>query len=871
MQQQQHQEVGHLQQLQQPNSNMTDRSVDSGVGSDVAILDFIDDEHQVAAALKDAKSPEKGHKVKGHHQGPETNAHKVKDKGGSIQGEGKKSKEKSPKDKSKKSKKSKTKAALKQPPPEVLAAEISASINSLKSPSDVPDDLSMPFTLPGFEEFEQQETQAKLLEQQENRAKHEKQQETQSKLLQEKGTPSKRKNSPKSKKKSKKDREKEETLNSGVSNETLSIVGKETPSKSGDAVRQADMLPDTITFTENELSDVLDQVESLGQSLSASDASESTTPKSQAAVVMESVLDTPKFPPPITTPGTPSDRKSKSRKKKSAFETPDMPPTKKKRVSPSVGVGGSNTGTAADILEHAMEGIGPLDMDCSDAHDDAGADADKMTIDLSTPSSESDANLDSPPFISARSPSKLTPPNSARKKPGKAAIVAGVTGAHDSDASDVLDDSSVSVPTFGYSPVKPLSDNRDKPEDRHRNRKSEERQNNANSRDNGAKDAKEATPQLGSSSAAFYSDMDAAADDLTINTENTRTEKPNSPSPVSMERSSLLDIIPPMTPRTVDHLAKTLGCDPVTPFDGDSLANMDSDDYPWLNTPNLAPATPAQARHTNIASLARFDARPVATPKHPVTKSDANKSSSSSQFNSQPKCTTSDAKLSTGSSSKQEVTSSKNDKTQEKSATNSSDHQTGSSFTAPVNYSMNATKPQQTPTPTLTIPPFNSPEKPSSANQFQPQNIISPSRTSNNLGRITSNSALDKPGQSVTSNKTQDDSRASTAQVTAPAPGATSPASLKPPGSNSSSSSTSPVKQPSNNSSNNSNSNTKLSPQTGSGSGFSSSNRLSPAGSGNTPLSHLTSASACTGAFTFDAKNRLQGNNFVFTLSVNAA
>ena len=840
---------------------MTDRSVDSGVGSDVAILDFIDDEHQMAA-LKNAKSPEKGHKVKGHHQVPETNAHKVNDKHGSIQGEGKKSKEKSPKDKSKKSKKSnKTKAALKQPPPEVIAAEISASINSLKSPSDVPDDLSMPFTLPGFEEFEQQETQSKLLEQQGTRAKHEKQQ-SQSNLFEEHETPTKHekhKNSSKSKKKSKKDREKEETLNSGVSNETLSVVTQETPSKSGDAVRQADMLPDTITFTENELSDVLDQVESLGQSLSVSDASESTTPKSQAAVIMESVLDTPKFPPPIT-PTTPSDKKSKSRKKKSTFETPDLPPSKKKRVSPSGGVVGSNPATAADILERAMEGIGPLDMDCSDPHDATGdgADADKMTIDLSAPSSESDHNLDSPPFIPARSPPKLTPPNSAKKKSGKNAIGVGATKGHDSDASDVLDDSSTSVPTFGYSPVKPMSDNRDKPEDRHQNRKNEdrERQNNANSRDNGGKDAvsimkeKETTPQLGSSSAAFYSDMDA--DDLTISTENTRTEKPNSPSPVSMVRSGLLDIIPPMTPRTVDHLAKTLGCDPVTPFDGDSLANMDSDDYPWLNTPNLAPATPAQARHTNIASLARFDARPVATPKHPVTKNDANKSSSSSsQFNSQSKSTTNDAKLSTGSSStgssstKQEVPSKtdKNDKTQEKSE-NGSDP-TGSSFAAPINYATNATNAQKPlPTPTLTIPPFSSPEKPSSANLFQSnsQNIppnISPSRASGGLGRQSSNSELDKPGQSTSSNKTQEDSRGFTARVTAPAPapGVTSPASLKPPGSNSCSSSTSPVKQPSNNNSNHSNNSsnsTKLSPQTGSGSGFSASNRLSPAGSGNT-------------------------------------
>ena len=760
-------------------------------------MDFIDDEHQMAA-LKDYKSPEKGQKVKGQ-QVLETNAHKVKDKGESIQSEGKKSKEKSPKDKSKKSKKSKTKAALKQPPPEVLAAEINASINSLKSPSDVPDDLSMPFTLPGFEEFEQQETQAK----------HEK-----------------HKNSSKSKKKSKKDKEKEETLNSGVSSETLSVVGKETPSKSEDSVRQVDMLPDTITFTENELSDVLDQVESLGQSLSASDANAST-PKSQAAVIIESVLDTPKFPPP-TTPTTPSEKKSKSRKKKSTFETPDLPPSKKKRVSPG---GGSNPGTAADILERAMEGIGPLDMDCSDPHDATGdgADADKMTIDLSAHSSESDHNLDSPPFIPTQSPSKLSSPSSAKKKSDKNAVGSGCTKGHESDASEVLDDSSASVPTFGYSPVKSVSDNREKLTDTDRSRRSEEREHeNGGSRDRSGKDdvikEKVTTPQI-SSSASFYNDMDG---DLTINTETSRTEKQNSPSPVSMVRSSLLDIIPPMTPRTVDHLAKTLGCDPVTPFDGDSLANMDNDDYPWLNTPNLAPATPAQARHTNIASLARFDARPVATPKHPVTKSDSKSSFTSNQFNSQSKSVTSDAKLSTGSSStKPEVTrkSDKKDKPQEKSV--NGPEQTGSSFTAPMNYTTNAPKPQ----PTLTIPPFNSPEKPSGAltNQLQANshNIspnISQSSASSSLRRQSSNNTLDKPGQSVSSSKTQDDSRGS-----ASAPGATSPASLKPPGSNSSSSSTSPVKQTSNNSGNSSN-NTKLSPQAGSG--FSSSNRLSPAGSG---------------------------------------
>ena len=658
----------------------------------------------------------------------------------------------------------------------------------------------------------------------------------------------------------------EETLSSS---ETLMSPGKETPNK--EAVR---LLPETITFSENELSDVLDQVESLGQTLSSPDASAvSTTPKSQAAIIMESVLDTPKFPPP-STPTTPSDKKSKSRKKKSTFETPDLPPSKKKRVSPG-GVGGLNSATAADILERAMEGIGPLDMDCSDPHDanGDGADADKMTIDLSVQSSESDHNLDSPPFIPTRTPPKLAPPTSAKKKPPQNSVSSGTTKGHESDASDILDDSSLaSVPNFGYSPVKPMSDNKGKTPDRDKSRRSEDREReNCAGRDSaGGKESadavkegadaskeKEATPQL-SSSASFYTDMEADAD-LTINTETNRTEKQNSPSPVSMVRGGLLDIIPPMTPRTVDHLAKTLGCDPVTPFDGDSLANMDNDDYPWLNTPNLAPATPrpslapatpAQARHTNIASLARFDARPIATPKHPVTKSDASKSSSSSnQFNTQSKSTGSDAKLSTGTgsaSTKPEVISKadKNNKTQEKSV-----NETGSNFTVPMNYTTNAQKPPQ---PTLTIPPFHTPEKPSNTssstnltNQFHsnsqhvPANI-SPSRTSTSLGRQpSSNSALDKPGQSVSSNnKTQDDSRSS-AHASAPAPGGSSPASLKPPGSNSSSSSsTSPVKQTShsgnhsNQTSNSSGSNTKQSPQAGSGFS-SSSNRLSPAGSGN--------------------------------------
>ena len=294
--------AGDVAQIQQPNSNMTDRSVDSGVGSDVAMMDFMDDDHQVTA-LKDSKSPDKGHQVKsqGHQEKDAT----MKDKMEEVNEAGKKSKEKSPKDKSKKSKKSKTKGALKQPPrpgpSDVLAAEIAA----LKSPSDVPgDDLSMPFTLPGFEAFHEPD-----------------QQDPQP------AKPDKHKTSSRSRKKSKGDKEKCE--GSGVvANDTsfvakdANVVAKDSSVVAKDADRsgenapvrqQVDMLPDTITFTENELSDVLDQVESLGQSFSSTEetsgaptgptsgppGSISVLPgsagvKSETSIIMESVLDTPK-------------------------------------------------------------------------------------------------------------------------------------------------------------------------------------------------------------------------------------------------------------------------------------------------------------------------------------------------------------------------------------------------------------------------------------------------------------------------------------------------------------------------------------------------------------------------------------------------
>ena len=74
--------------------------------------------------------------------------------------------------------------------------------------------------------------------------------------------------------------------------------------------------------------------------------------------------------------------------------------------------------TPADILQCAMEGIGPLDIDCSDAHGD-GADGDKMTIDLSAHSDVSDHNIDSPPFN--KSPTEHTPPSSAKHTPPNSA------------------------------------------------------------------------------------------------------------------------------------------------------------------------------------------------------------------------------------------------------------------------------------------------------------------------------------------------------------------------------------------------------------------------------------------------------------------
>ena len=845
--------ASHLQQLTQPNSNMTDRSVDSGVGSDVALMDFMDDDanHQGAAPPINAKSPDKALKVK--HQGHETTT-PTKDKK-DAKGDSKKSKEKSPKDKSKKNKKSKNKAALKQGmdslalkqqgvgDPTALAAEINASITALKSPSDVPDDLSMPFTLPGFEAFNDEEPTPVAT----NSAKTDKH------------------SSSKPSRKRKKDRDvSEDSVPAGQKDVSKNNDASETPSVNN-GVKQMDMLPDTITFTENELSDVLDQVESLGQSLSDSTTT-TTTPKSPgaaAAVVIESVLDTPKLPPP-TPPNSERKSKNRNRKKKGSLELPpEAPPSKRKKVSDA----GGDQGTSADILKCAMdEGIGRLDLDPTDPTDGA----DKMTIDLSAaPSDTSDAGLESPPFTPSKPPAL---PSSGEKRKG------GGRGGSVEREAKTLD-----IPTFGYSPIKPTSDNTSKTDVEHETTSSKDKE----------KDA--GTLQLGVSSAntntnAFYTDMDDA--ELTISTDmdppsgrGEKQQQQGSPSPVSMVKgASLLDIIPPMTPRTVDHLAKTLGCDPVTPFDGDSLANMDGDDYPWLNTPSLpAPPTPAtaQARHVTIASLARIDARPAATPKHPSSKPD----SKSYQSNKPPAA--SEPKISPNPPTNPPPPSSSSSKP-DSSSPNKTDKNEPKPQEKPLNLPQFNEKPQLTippfnnlekPSSNLNIPPFsdkpsgnlnlpqfndkpasslNSPqynEKPSSClntnNQFQANSqSLNQSGSSTNIN--SQSAVLDKAGQSASSRKTQpDESRGTSAR----AHGATSPAvnmaSLKPPGSNSSTSSTtSPIKH-NNNSNNTSNSgnNTKLSPPAGSG--YSSNNRLSPAGPGDNKSSHSYSSGTCFGVMIF--------------------
>ncbi len=797
---------------------MTDRSVDSGVGSDVAMMDFMDDDHQMTS-LKDAKSPDKGQlKVKGQQPGhaepePQSKTDKFAENH-FVSEEVKSTKEKSPKDKTKKSKRSKTKAALKQPPPDILAAEIKASINaSLKSPSDVPDDLNMPF-LPGFEPFPEEEPRSK---------------------------PEKHRSS-KSKKKSKKDKEKDKEDKIHVpSDKEL-----EKRTVTNDSVRAVEMLPDSITFSENELSDVLDQVESLGQSLSSDDADKSHT-------LMDSVLQTPKI-----VPMTPTVVKRPKRKKRD-HSASDVPPSKKKRLS---NVPGDVT-KSTDILEKAMEGIGPLDMDYNEG--DAQGDGDKMTIDLSA-HSESDHNLDSPPFSISKSPTKAAAsPGSPKKKTNTTAKSSSLVKDIDSDLDGVMEENTA-VPNFGYSPVKPTDDriSRDNLDEQDKNKKrsesQERKEDNSNTNNQeldslsspNKKDSCAATSVKETSS--FYGEMET---ELSINTEtNSRSEKQaSSLSPVSMSKTSFLDL-PPMTPRTVDHLAKSLGCDPVmTPFDGDSLANMDNDDYPWLNTPQLGPPTPAQARHTNIASLARFDARPVATPKHPPSKSDSSKSSTTNQTSTAqsnksnaPEASNKVSNSSRAESEKKDKPSSEN-KTQEKTPIISKEESVNNNVSPVVNSTSSPQKSQ----PALTIPPFqNNVDKP--ANDVVSSSFSPPSQHHNaSTNQVTSlpssvplsmnshsqpvNSSVEKNSQLVVPGSRIPDDRqqSSSTQLSASPVGSVN--SLKPPGSNSSSTSTSPMKPQS--------SNKQIQPppsqqqpqqqqqQQSSGAVYSSSNRRSPAASGS--------------------------------------
>ncbi len=644
--------------LQQPASNMTDRSVDSGVGSDVAMTDLMEDDHQVAP-LKDVRSPDKGHhkvKVKGHDK-----KHKesrviekpsvldlqkspVKDASTSPYRESPTSKE-APYNNSKPTKRSKTKAALKQPPSELIAAEITAT---LKSPSDVPDELSMPLTLPGFEDSftESQPTVAPSVK------------------------PEKSKSKSKKKSKKEKERKEKEKLAEKLAEEskenTLDISGKNTM-----RVQSVSFIPETITFSENDLSDVLDQVESLGDGMSTG------APKldSNVPIVTSPVIESP----------VKSSKKSKHRKKKSSADHSDGPASKKAKTSGSDSVKTSKStesGFPQDLLETAMKDIGPIEMDYTGSTKSSGSI--EMDYTRSTKSSlpiemnysesskttgsskvnldrsESPMNVNYPQLPGSKAKSREPSIEKEKDKSGK--LTLDVTT--DSEMSDNRE-SSMSIPNFGFSPIPPppkavevekdLDKNvvEEKTKSKDKSKKNKEKgaeksfisldedinteQNNSNKKDSGSVPTDK---ELHIGTTSFYSEIDSedligGGDSLSAN----RKDKHSSPSPVS---KSVLDIIP-MTPRTVDHLAKSLGCDPVTPFDGDTLANIsnmadnfnDNDSYPWLNTPNLPmPATPGGARHSTIASLARFDSRGIATPKHPVSKSDSQNNSKNQNGNS---------------------------------------------------------------------------------------------------------------------------------------------------------------------------------------------------------------------------------------------
>lgn len=112
----------------------------------------------------------------------------------------------------------------------------------------------------------------------------------------------------------------------------VTAKSKKKSSKKNKAVDPAELLPDTITFSESDLADVLDQVESLGAKLN-------TSPK-----------------------------KSSNKRKKSLSEEGESPTKRKKGkgkdiLSPEHE---NSNSMSADLLERAMKDIGPLDMDLSE-------------------------------------------------------------------------------------------------------------------------------------------------------------------------------------------------------------------------------------------------------------------------------------------------------------------------------------------------------------------------------------------------------------------------------------------------------------------------------------------------------------------------
>ncbi len=393
-------------------------------------------------------------------------------------------------------------------------------------------------------------------------------------------------------------------------------------------VQSVSFIPETITFSENDLSDVLDQVESLGDGMS------SGPPKLDANV--------PIVTSPVTESPIKQSKKSKHRKKKSSADHSDGPSSKKVKTSHSDSVKTTKTaesGFPQDLLETAMKDIGPIEMDYTDSTKNRSigldfSDSNKnrpMEMDFSDSVKKgpigmdySDSNKnrpiemdfsDSPKSSKSkksnldrnerelRSNSPQVSKSKSRTKTRESSVEKDTnkTGKLTLDVSSDLDmsdnrESSMSIPNFGFSPIppppKPMeveklpeknnSEEKVKSKDKKKKHKQKEaekellsldqdlssEQNNSNKKESGTLPMDK---ELHIGTTSFYSEIDSedligGNDSLSTN----RKEKHSSPSPVS---KSVLDIIP-MTPRTVDNLAKSLGCDPVTPFDGDTLAGM---------------------------------------------------------------------------------------------------------------------------------------------------------------------------------------------------------------------------------------------------------------------------------------------------------